>query len=119
MSKMLNGPPGSPLGLCSGTSMTSINPIGPFCDVPQTGQPEGLLPQLFRRNSTPNRATRFRSGTILVFIQSPPTISGACQIALFQSNCSTGPQRYRIHRCRFPYQPVPEIIETPSRPDKH
>src|ERR1700722_598424 len=77
MSKMLNGPPGSPLGLCSGTSMTSISPIGPFFCVPHTGQPGELPPQLFKTNSAPSRAMRFRSGTILVFIQSPPTISGA------------------------------------------
>src|ERR1700693_5178980 len=79
MSKMLNGPPGSPLGLCSGTSMTSISPIGPFFCVPHTGQPGVLPPQLFKKNSTPNRAMRFRRGTILVFIQSPPTISGGCR----------------------------------------
>src|SRR5580658_4556272 len=70
MSKMLNGPPGSPFGLCSGTSMTSISPIGPFFCVPQTGQPGSLLPQLFKKNSTPHTAMRFRRGTILVFIQS-------------------------------------------------
>src|ERR1700730_12243387 len=77
MSKMLKGPPGSPFGLCSGTSMTSINPIGPFFCVPQTGQPGELPPQLFKMNSAPNRAMRFRRGTILVFIQSPPTTSKA------------------------------------------
>src|SRR3984885_7646566 len=75
MSKMLNGPPGSPLGLCSGTSITSINPICPFCAVPQTGQPDGLLPQLFKKRSIPHSAMRSRRGTILVFIRSPPTIS--------------------------------------------
>ena len=46
MSKMLKGPPGSPLPLCSGTSITSINPTVPFLSVPQTGQLAGP-PQLF------------------------------------------------------------------------
>src|ERR1700722_17596051 len=64
MSKMLNGPPGSPLGLCSGTNMTSISPIVPFLVVPQTGQPAGPLPQLFEIKIDPNSTTRARTCNI-------------------------------------------------------
>src|ERR1700691_1921511 len=75
MSKILKGPPGSPLGLCSGTSMTSIKPIVPFLSVPQTGQFLELLLQLLEMNITPSRATRDRSGSIFGFIKFPPTKS--------------------------------------------
>jgi hypothetical protein len=69
---MLKGPPGSPLGLCSGTIITSISPIVPFLSVPQTGQLAGLLPQLFKMN-TANSATKARQGSVFDFIEFPPT----------------------------------------------
>src|ERR1700693_2327793 len=72
MSNMLKGPPGSPLGLCSGTIMTSISPIVPFLSVPQTGQ-LGVLPQLFKIN-TANTATKASKGSVFDFIEFPPTI---------------------------------------------
>src|ERR1700693_940742 len=74
MSNMLNGPPGSPLGLCSGTIMTSISPIVPCLSVPHTGQLAGLLPQLFEMKIIPNNAMKPRRGYIFDFIEFPPTI---------------------------------------------
>src|SRR5580704_19226657 len=73
ISKMLNGPPGSPLGLCSGTSITSISPIVPFLSVPHTGQFFSLFPQLFRMK-TANSATKASKGSVFDFIEFPPTI---------------------------------------------
>src|SRR5579862_3782515 len=73
ISKILNGPPGSPLGLCSGTIITSISPIVPFLSVPHTGQFFSLLPQLFKIN-TANSATKARKGSVFDFIEFPPTI---------------------------------------------
>src|SRR5580700_3267578 len=73
ISKILNGPPGSPLGLCSGTIITLISPIVPFLSVPQTGQ-LGVLPQLFVIKIDANSATRARRCDIFGFIESPPTI---------------------------------------------
>jgi hypothetical protein len=74
MSKMLNGPPGSPLGLCSGTSMTSISPIVPFLSVPQTGQPDGLPPQLFKIRVAPKSATTASKENNFGLIEFPPSI---------------------------------------------
>src|SRR5579862_5309679 len=73
ISNILNGPPGSPLGLCSGTIITSISPIVPFLSVPQTGQFFGPL-QLSVNKTVPNSATSARRGNIFAFIESPPTI---------------------------------------------
>src|SRR5579862_7795638 len=73
ISKILNGPPGSPLGLCSGTIITSISPIVPFLSVPQTGQ-FFALPQLFEIKIAPNSATNVRRGNIFALIKFPPTI---------------------------------------------
>src|ERR1700722_14284622 len=67
ISKILNGPPGSPLGLCSGTIITSISPIVPCLSVPQTGQ-FFELPQLFESKIAPNSATNVRRGNIFVLI---------------------------------------------------
>src|ERR1700722_16131472 len=74
ISKILNGPPGSPLGLCSGTIITSISPMVPCLSVPQTGQFFGLLPQLLEIRIAPSRATKVRRGNIFVLIKFPPTI---------------------------------------------
>src|ERR1700722_8602559 len=73
ISKILNGPPGSPLGLCSGTIITSISPMVPCLSVPQTGQ-FFELPQLFESKIAPNSATNVRRGNIFVLIKFPPTI---------------------------------------------
>src|SRR3984885_9528977 len=73
ISNILNGPPGSPLGLCSGTIITSISPMVPFLSVPHTGQ-FFELPQLFEIKIAPNSATNVRRGNIFVLIKFPPTI---------------------------------------------
>src|SRR5215469_341336 len=76
MSKTLNGPPGSPLGLCSGTIITSISPTEPFLLVPQTGQftLPAPLPQLGAIRKVARRAAKARVGIILDFIAVPPAI---------------------------------------------
>src|ERR1700739_2908440 len=71
MSKELTGPPGSPVGLCSGTGMTFSTPYAPLTVVPQVGQ-NGCEPQLFRRNP---RATTEATSIIfasLDLIEKPP-----------------------------------------------
>jgi hypothetical protein len=97
MSKMLKGPPGSPVALCSGTSMTSINPTVAFLSVPQTGQFAGP-PQLFEIKvevSTIAKATR---GNIFDLIESPPTMFGgpttpSIKAALDHSTFGVDPRR--------------------------
>src|SRR5580658_5081823 len=67
MSKELNGPPGSPVGLCSGTATTSITAYAPLDVVPQTGQ-LGALPHPLK---TINRAVRKTISKILGLIKFP------------------------------------------------
>src|SRR5580700_6620339 len=102
MSKMLNGPPGSPLGLCSGTNMTSISPIVPFLVVPQTGQPAGPLPQLFEIKIDPNSTTRARTCNIFGLIEAPPTIFARGPNRPFEENCSLSLRCCRVRLCWFP-----------------
>src|SRR5215470_2506351 len=60
MSKETNGPPGVPVGLCSGTGMTLMSAKAPFLVVPQVGHPDGDEHAL---TSTNNRARR-KSGVL-------------------------------------------------------
>src|SRR6202451_976196 len=108
MSKILKGPPGSPLGLCSGTSMTSIKPIVPFLSVPQTGQLLELLLQLLEMNITPSRATRDRRGSIFGFIKFPPTKSAGGRTKI---------SKITVHRVRSTPGFASAGTDTSRRPD--
>src|SRR5580658_75269 len=71
MSKELNGPPGVPVLLCSGTGMTSMTAYWPPVVVPHVGQP-ATPPQPLKIT---NSAARITVNRILVLIESPPAIS--------------------------------------------
>src|SRR5208282_1410421 len=71
MSKELNGPPGSPVLLCSGTAMTSMTAYGPPWVVPHVGQ-FATFPQPLRIK---NIAATMTVNRILVLIVFPPAIS--------------------------------------------
>src|SRR5215471_19999705 len=60
MSNDTKGPPGVPVGLCSGTGMTLMRAKAPFLVVPQVGHPDGVEHALM---STNNRA-RSKSGVL-------------------------------------------------------
>src|ERR1700676_2390988 len=75
MSKILNGPPGEPAVLCSGTSMTSINPTVAFVSVPHTGQLAGLVAQLVESKMNPSSATKAAQGHTFDLINLFPTFS--------------------------------------------
>jgi hypothetical protein len=93
MSKMLKGPPGSPLGLCSGTSITSINPTVPFLSVPQVGQFAGP-PQLFEIKVAVRTIAKATRGNIFDLIESPPTMFAGGPTTL--SISCLDPERVRI-----------------------
>src|SRR5216683_4712631 len=71
MSKELKGPPGSPVGLCSGTGMTFRTPYAPFTVVPHVGQ-NGCEPQLFKRTPSANTAATSINFASLDLIEKPP-----------------------------------------------
>jgi hypothetical protein len=73
---MLKGPPGSPLGLCSGTIITSIKLTPPFWFVPQTGQfwLPTPFPQLTAKKEDPSSTAKARTGSSFDFIALPPAI---------------------------------------------
>src|SRR6266849_11082185 len=71
MSKEVKGPPGSPVGLCSGTGMTFRTPYAPFTVVPHVGQ-NGCEPQLFKRTPSANTAATSINFASLDLIEKPP-----------------------------------------------
>src|SRR5580704_16029584 len=77
MSKELNGPPGSPVALCSGTGMTLMMVYAPFTVVPQVGQFFVVPQPLAITNSAVRRIVR----RILGLIRTPPAISLQDQLA--------------------------------------
>src|SRR6201987_3882820 len=94
MSKMLKGPPGSPLPLCSGTSITSINPTVAFLSVPQVGQFAGP-PQLLEISVDTSTIAKATRGNIFDLIESPPTMFAGVQLTL-SIRAALDPQRLRI-----------------------
>jgi hypothetical protein len=59
--------------LCSGTSITSINPTVAFLSVPQVGQFAGPL-QLFEIKEDASTIAKATRGNIFDLIESPPTM---------------------------------------------
>src|SRR4029077_960412 len=102
MSKMLNGPPGSPLPLCSGTSMTAMRPTVPCVSVPQVGQTDEPFPQLLANRNAASTPARTTKGNIFDLIESPPAIFARGPTCLKKPNSLT--QRSGMRSCRPPYE---------------
>src|ERR1700674_2744217 len=102
MSKILKGPPGSPLPLCSGTSMVSIKTIDPFFVVPHVGQTDEPLPQLLARKNDATTAARTTTGNIFDLMEHPPAIFAWGPTSIKRPSSPT--HRSRMRSCRSPYQ---------------